>query len=90
MSSSPKTTQPAEAVSAAEYEHLITSAEAAALVGLAPITLAKMRIRGDGPPYFKLGKAVRYSPSVVLAWARSRTHRSTAEATMAAQREEVA
>lgn len=41
---------------------LLKERDAAALLGLAPKTLARWRWRGDrGPAYVKLGSAVRYS-----------------------------
>lgn len=73
-----------------QHESLIDTAAVAKLLGLAPISLAKMRLRGNGPPYMQLGRAIRYSPSEVLAWARSRTRRSTSEAAAMAQRGEAA
>ena len=45
-----------------------------------PSTAQKERHRGDGPPYIKTGRLVRYDPAVVRAWLLSRTVNSTAEA----------
>lgn len=42
----------------------------AALLGVKPATLQKWRRRGQGPPYFRAGRAVRYWPAEVQAWAR--------------------
>lgn len=78
------------ATGAPAFTPLIDTAEAAKLLGLAAISLAKMRVRGDGPPYVQLGRAVRYDPAAVMAWATARTRRSTSEATVAAAREEAA
>ncbi|MFG1383945.1 hypothetical protein [Xanthobacter versatilis] len=72
------------------FTPLIDTAAAANLLGLAPISLAKMRVRGDGPPYVQLGRAVRYDPAVVMGWAAARTRRSTSAATVAAARGEAA
>lgn len=63
------------------FNPLIDTVGAAKLLGLAPITLAKMRVRGDGPPYVQLGRAVRYKPEAVMAWAEARARRSTSDAT---------
>jgi hypothetical protein len=40
--------------------------------------LAKARMRGDGPPYVKVGRAVRY-PESGLRWMRAHMHLSTSE-----------
>jgi hypothetical protein len=39
--------------------------------------LAKARMRGDGPPYAKYGRSVRYLKEDVIAYIRSRLRRST-------------
>lgn len=43
-------------------------------------TLQKERHRGDGPPYVKMGRLVRYRPEDVRAWIAARIVRSTSEA----------
>ena len=51
---------------------------AAAFVGLSTSTLAKMRLRGDGPPYSKLTpRIVIYSTTDLDAWISSRRRLST-------------
>ena len=40
---------------------LLTTAELARIMGLAPISLQHWRAEGRGPAWLKLGKAVRYS-----------------------------
>lgn len=57
-----------------------TSRETAEFLQLSRQTLAAWRWQGVGPPYEKLGGAVRYDPSVVKAWAASRTRQSTSDA----------
>ena len=47
----------------------------------------KMRVAGDGPPYVKIGKLVRYQPSVVDAWLASLTRSSTSDTGAAAEHE---
>ena len=51
---------------------LLTAKEAGVLLKVSLSWLAKARQRGDGPPYIKLGKSVRYSESALLAWVKSR------------------
>jgi predicted DNA-binding transcriptional regulator AlpA len=54
--------------------------EAAAYLGLSLSTLAKMRLRGDGPAYAKAGtKIVLYDIGELNTWLAARTRRSTSE-----------
>jgi len=39
--------------------------------------LAKLRMKGDGPPFVKVGKLVRYPRRLRRAWLRDRTFTST-------------
>jgi len=58
---------------------MLTTAEAAQLLGLAKSTLNKWRVYGTGPTFIKLGRAVRYRRSDLDAYmascARARTDR---------------
>jgi hypothetical protein len=56
---------------------LLFDAEMAYLLGLSPRTLESLRLRGDGPPYLKIGRSVRYQRAVGLAWAAGKTRHST-------------
>jgi hypothetical protein len=47
---------------------LLTEAEAAALLRLQPVTLKKWRCTGRGPPFVRLGSAVRYERAALLAF----------------------
>ena len=58
---------------------LLTAKEAAKLLKVSVSWLAKARMRGDGPPYLQLGRAVRYSEGALLQWMKSRTRMSTSE-----------
>jgi hypothetical protein len=53
--------------------------ETARRLGVSSSFLNKARIAGDGPPFHKFAKAVRYSWPSVLAWAASRQRRSTSD-----------
>ena len=54
------------------------TAEAAAYVQLSPGTLAKMRVRGDGPTYSKAGaRVVLYAQDELDNWLKERRRRST-------------
>jgi len=54
--------------------------EAAAYVGLSASTLAKMRLRGDGPVYAKAGpRIVIYDKADLDAWLEQRRRVSTSD-----------
>ena len=53
--------------------------EAAEKLRLAVSTLNKMRVRGDGPPYLKLGRRVLYNEDGLRDWAEARTMKSTSD-----------
>lgn len=53
---------------------------AAAYLGIAPATLAKMRMRGDGPTYSRAGKRlIIYRQADLDHWLESQQYRSTSE-----------
>lgn len=58
----------------------VTTEGAAAIIGMAPKTLENMRSRGDGPPFLKLGRVVRYDPRDLEDWKAARRFTSTSEA----------
>lgn len=47
---------------------LLTDTEVSAITGLAVQTLRKRRLRREGPPWLKIGSAVRYRLSDVEAY----------------------
>jgi len=55
----------------------LTVGEAAALLRVSEITLARWRIEGRGPPYRKFGRRVVYALADILAWAEAQTRLST-------------
>jgi predicted DNA-binding transcriptional regulator AlpA len=60
-------------------ERLLTPREAADFLRASDSWLAKARMRGDGPPFVKIGRSIRYRQSDLLRWMRFRTHLSTSE-----------
>jgi len=58
-----------------EAERLITTEEAAAMLGMAANTLAKgrMELNRRHPPHVKIGRSIRYSTRDLSAFIRSRT-----------------
>jgi predicted DNA-binding transcriptional regulator AlpA len=58
---------------------LLTPKDAAKLLKLSVSWLAKARMRGDGPPFIKIGRAIRYAEAALLQWMKSRQRLSTSE-----------
>ena len=69
-----------------EHAPLLTTAQAAELLGMKVQTLRKWRLTGAGPPYVRLGGRggrVVYRRAVIDEWLSSRTFTSTAAETVA-------
>jgi predicted DNA-binding transcriptional regulator AlpA len=63
-----------------EISKMLRVPEAAAYLGLAPSTLAKMRLRGDSPRYAKAGpRIVVYDVRDLDAWLEARKRSSTSQ-----------
>lgn len=60
-------------------ERLLTPNEAAGRLRVSMSWLAKARMRGDGPPYIRVGRAIRYAEAALVQWMRSRQRLSTSE-----------
>ena len=58
---------------------LLEEEAAAPLIGWSVSTLQKKRVAGDGPPYVKLGRSVRYRPEDLEAYVAARVVGSTSE-----------
>jgi hypothetical protein len=58
-------------------KNLHTEKQEAARLGLAMKTLANQRCRGDGPPFLKVGRLVRYDPVLTDDWLSKRVRQST-------------
>lgn len=59
---------------------LLSSDQASEWLGLSKSTLAKMRLRGDGPKYIKLGpRRVAYRKLDLEIWVAERSFRSTSQ-----------
>jgi predicted DNA-binding transcriptional regulator AlpA len=50
---------------------LLTPKETAARLKVSTSWLARARMTGDGPPYIKFGKSVRYIEAALQAWLKS-------------------
>ena len=53
--------------------------EAAHFLGLSQSWLAKLRLTGDGPPYMKVGRQVRYSRADLMSWAEKTMRQNTSQ-----------
>jgi excisionase family DNA binding protein len=58
---------------------LLTTKEAARFLKVSVSWLAKKRMRGDGPPYLKMGRSIRYTETALLQWMKSQQRLSTSE-----------
>ena len=58
---------------------LMTPNEAAAVLKVSLSWLAKARMRGDGPPYIRVGRSIRYGEVALIQWMKSRQRSSTSE-----------
>lgn len=47
---------------------ILTSREAADYTRLSETQIERLRQRGDGPPYIKIGRAVRYRDGDIAIW----------------------
>ena len=55
----------------------LTPKQAARQINFSVSWLAKRRLAGDGPPYSKLGGAVRYAETSLQQWMKSQQRTST-------------
>ena len=59
---------------------LLTPKETATRLKISVSWLAKARMRGDGPPFIKVGgRAIRYTDAAIIQWMKSRQRLSTSE-----------
>ncbi len=58
---------------------LFTAREAARILKVSVSWLAKARMRGDGPAYIKLGRAIRYTEVALQQWLKGNQRLSTSE-----------
>jgi len=61
-------------------EMLLNTKQVAAIIGLSPVTLEHLRLKGGGINFIKIGRTVRYRKSDVENWmAAQQTFRSTSD-----------
>ncbi len=66
-------------VSPEAKKRLLIAKDAASYIGLAQQTLAKMRVTGDSPPFYKVGRQVLYDRADLDNWLAERRRRSTSD-----------
>ena len=60
-------------------EGYMTSEQAAAYLKVSARSLEAFRRRGGGPPYYKVGRLVRYAPSELREWMEQQRIASTSQ-----------
>lgn len=60
-------------------DFLLSETQASDLTGLSTRTLQAWRVRGEGPRFVKVGRAVRYRRRDVVAWIEQNTLASTSQ-----------
>ena len=78
-SQSPLATIAAAQKSPASTIVLLPPKEAARLLKVSLSWAAKARMRGDGPPYIRVGRSIRYTEAALIQWMKSRQRLSTSE-----------
>lgn len=54
-------------------ERALTTHQVSEFTGFASVTLQQQRERGEGPPFFRVGRSIRYRLGDVLDWRDART-----------------
>ena len=60
-------------------DFLLSQTEAAKFLSMSPKTLAKWRWSGEGPPFVKLGRSVRYLHDDLIQYVNLGRRKSTSE-----------
>jgi predicted DNA-binding transcriptional regulator AlpA len=58
---------------------VLTPKETAGRLKVSTSWLAKARMRGDGPTFIKIGRAIRYPEAALIQWMKRRQRLSTSE-----------
>jgi hypothetical protein len=58
---------------------LLSQRDAALMLALSVRSLERFRVRGGGPRYIKIGKAIRYQQEALVRWVAARERASTSE-----------
>jgi len=66
-------------MNASIFPQRLDESQAAEFLSLSPRTLQAWRVRGCGPTYVKLGRAVRYDLASLQTWLEAQQRHHTAE-----------
>ncbi|HKY96352.1 MAG TPA: helix-turn-helix domain-containing protein [Gemmatimonadaceae bacterium] len=58
---------------------LLTTRELASMLGLKPRTVDTWRVTGEGPPFVRIGRVVRYRQSDIETFLAGQLRRSTSD-----------
>ena len=79
-SQGPQQSNDSDPVSCDQFEsELLTPKETAQFLKMSESWLAKARMNGNGPPYAKPSRSVRYPKAGVIAWLKKKTMTSTSQ-----------
>jgi len=62
-----------------DLERLLTPKEAADFLRISLSWLSKTRVRGNGPPFVRVGRSIRYAEAALRQWIRARQRLSTSQ-----------
>ena len=62
-----------------KLDDYLNTRQAAAYLQISASTLNKLRVYGDGPPFVKIGRSVRYRRSDLDVWAATCLRKSTSD-----------
>jgi predicted DNA-binding transcriptional regulator AlpA len=66
------------------FKRILRAADAATYLGLAPVTMEKMRVTGEGPKFIMLtGRAIGYDIRDLDEWVDKRKRQSTSASSKA-------
>jgi hypothetical protein len=60
--------------------------KASEVTGIPVPTLRTKRVRGSGPPFYRIGRAIRYDHDELIAWMKERRALNTTDADQVAAR----
>ncbi|HZP68734.1 MAG TPA: helix-turn-helix domain-containing protein [Pseudolabrys sp.] len=60
--------------SVSDQDSLLNEGEAAGSLAVSVRTLQAWRTKGIGPPFVRLGRAIRYSRRALIDWVHANTH----------------
>jgi predicted DNA-binding transcriptional regulator AlpA len=62
-----------------EFRNLLTSKQVAEHFKISESTVREWRVLGEGPPFVKISRSVRYRPEDIERWAKAREFTKTGD-----------